>query len=97
MPNKEEVVSAIEGMANEITAAREGLLKGEIIKMDNINERLEVACQDALELEPEDAISLRPQLDDLLEDLRTFAAEVDYIHEKVAEIHKQQAEAANGS
>jgi hypothetical protein len=48
--------------------------------MDNINEQLEVACQDALELEPEDAISLWPQLDTLLKNLRTFSDEVHYIH-----------------
>jgi hypothetical protein len=68
-------------------------LKRNIIQMDNINEKLEVACQDALELEPEDAISLWPQLDILLKDLRTFSDEVNYIHEQFAAIHKQQAEA----
>ena len=61
--------------------------------MDNINEQLKVACQDALELEPEDAISLWPQLDILLKDLRTFSDEVNYIHKQSAAIHKQQAEA----
>ena len=94
MPTKEEVVSEIEVLAAEVTAAREGLLKGQIINIPNIKERLDVTCQDAVELEPEEAISLRPQLDVLLEDLRTFAAEVAYIQEKVAAIHKQEAENA---
>jgi hypothetical protein len=92
MPTKEEVVSEIEVLAAEVTAAREGLLKGQIINIPNIKERLDVTCQDAVELEPEEAISLRPQLDVLLEDLRTFAAEVAYIQEKVAAIHKQEDE-----
>jgi len=97
MPIKEEVVSEIEVMAAEVTAAREGLMKGQIINIPNINERLDTTCQDALELEPEEAISLRPQLDSLLDDLRTFSAEVAYIQEKVAAIHKQEAENAKES
>ncbi len=95
MPTKEEVISEIEVMAAEVTAAREGLLKGQIIDIPNINGRLDATCQDVVELEPEEAISLRPQLDNLLDDLRTFSDEVAYIQENVAAIHKQQADAAN--
>jgi len=80
-------------MASESATAREGLLKGDIIQTDNINEQLEVACRDVVELEPEDAISLEPQPNTLLKDLRTFSGEVYYIHEKIAAIHKQRVEA----
>jgi hypothetical protein len=93
MMTKQEVVDNIATMTEEVTAAREGLLKGEIIPIKNVNEYLDQTCQDALELEPEDAISLKPSLDALLEDLQTLSAEVEYIQNKVAAIHKEQAAA----
>ena len=94
MLTKQEVIDNIDLMTKEVAAAREALLKGEILAIDSVNELLDETCQDTLELEPEDAIAMKPPLDLLLEDLRTLSAEVEYIQNKVAAIHKEQAEAA---
>lgn len=94
MPTKAELLSDLEGLATEVSDARAALLKGELKDIKNVNDRLEEHCQAALELEPEEAGEIKPILDEILTDLKTFAAEVNYIQKRVEEIHKQQAEEA---
>lgn len=94
MPTKDELMPHLEQLATDVSDARAALLKGELKDIKKINERLEHYCQEALELDPEEIGDVKPILDDILLDLKTFAEEVNYIQKKVEEIHRQQAEEA---
>lgn len=88
MDQKDEILSKLSEMAIEVSNAREHLLKGELLAIENVHERLETECQRIVDLEPEDAVAIKPQMDALLGDLRLFSEEIEYVQAKVAEILK---------
>lgn len=99
MTQKDEILSKLSELAIEVTNAREQLLKGELVAIANIHERLETECQRVVDLEPEDAVAVKPQMDSLLADLRLFSEEIEYVQAKVAEIlrDKQKDAAEDGA
>ena len=96
MAQKTEILNSLEELAREVTHARESLLKGEIVTIENVHERIESECQAIVELEPEDAAEIRPKLDELLENLRSFSDEITYVQAKVAEILSQAGKENDG-
>ena len=86
MAEKSEILNKMAEMSQEVTVARERLLQGELITLDSIHERIEAQCQLIVDLEPEDAADVKQSLDDLLDNLRTFSEEIQYVQAKVAEI-----------
>jgi len=90
MTSKEDIQAGLNELMDEVTNAREKLLKGELIVIEEVNERIDGHCQAIAELEPDDAIEIKPTLDALLEDMQTFAQEIAYVQNKVSEILAKQ-------
>ncbi|MEX2617761.1 MAG: hypothetical protein WD767_16855 [Alphaproteobacteria bacterium] len=86
MTSKDEIVTKIQEIASELAHAREALLKGQVVPIDNINARIDDQCAAILEIDPDDAIAIKPELDELLLNLQTFSQEISYVQDKVAEI-----------
>jgi len=66
------------------------LLKGELVGIDDVNKRIDKHCLEIAELEPDDAVEIKPALDALLADMQTFAQEIAYVQNKVSEILAEQ-------
>jgi predicted component of type VI protein secretion system len=64
--------------------------------LDNIHDRIEAQCQSIVDLEPDEAAEVKPNLDELLENLRTFSDEIAYVQAKVAEILADTEKAQGG-
>lgn len=96
MAQKAEILDRLTGLSQEVTHARESLLKGEVVTIDKVHERIETECQAIVELEPDDAAEVKPKLDDLLENLRLFSEEINYVQAKVAEILSNTDKEDNG-
>ena len=86
MADKTEILAKIAELSEEVAGAREALLKGELVSIDRVHDRIEAQCQSIVELEPEDAVDVKPKLDALLDDLKLFSEEIEYVQAKVAEI-----------
>lgn len=86
MTSKDEILANIREIAGELTHAREALLKGQVVPIENINARIDKQCAAILEIDPDDAVALKPELDELLLNLQTFSQEISYVQNKVAEI-----------
>ena len=86
MALKTEILDKLNSLNVEVTSAREGLLKGELHNLEKIHDRIEEQCQRIVDLEPEEAAEVKPDLDGLLDNLRTFSAEIEYVQAKVSEI-----------
>ncbi len=93
MPQKDEILNSLNELASEVAHARESLLKGEAIKINSVHDRIETQCQLIVDLDPEEAEEIRPTLDGLLDNLRVFSAEIEYVQAKVAEILEKAREA----
>ena len=96
MALKTEIMDSLGVLAAEVTSARQALLKGELQSLENINGRIEAQCQLIVDLEPEDAADVKPTLDALLDDLRTFSDEIQYVQTKVAQILADTEKAQGG-
>jgi hypothetical protein len=90
MTSKDEILAKLHDIAGEITHARESLLTGKLVPIENINARIDNECAAILEIDPDDAVALKPVLDALLLDLKTFSDEIDYVQNKVTEILAEQ-------
>tara|TARA_R110001606_G_scaffold283672_1_gene432130 strand:+ start:262 stop:573 length:312 start_codon:yes stop_codon:yes gene_type:complete len=90
MTSKDEILAKIDEIAGELAHARESLLKGELVPIENINARIDDQCAAILEIDPDDAITIKPALDELLLNLKTFSEEIDYVQNKVKEILAEQ-------
>ncbi|NKB56802.1 MAG: hypothetical protein GKS00_10745 [Alphaproteobacteria bacterium] len=86
MAQKDEILNKLSELAEEVTNAREQLLKGELVTIESVHQRIESECQRIVDLEPEDAAEIKPPLDNLLGDLRLFSEEIQYVQAKVVEI-----------
>lgn len=96
MALKTEILDKITALDTEVTNAREGLLKGELHSLEDIHNRIEAQCQLIVDLEPEEAAEVKPNLDELLTNLRTFSEEINYVQAKVAEILSKTEEVQEG-
>lgn len=96
MALKTEILDKLSALDAEVTNAREGLLKGELHALEDIHNRIETQCQLIVDLEPEEAAEVKPNLDELLANLRTFSGEIDYVQAKVAEILLKTEKAQEG-
>jgi len=96
MASKEEIQSGLSALKAEVANAREKLLKGELIVIEDVNKRIDSHCLAIADLEPDDAIEIKPILDALLADMQTFAQEISYIQNKVAEILAKQGDGPDG-
>jgi hypothetical protein len=96
MASKEDIQAGLNVLKDEVTNAREKLLKGELIVIEEVNNRIEGHCQAIAELEPDDAIEIKPLLDALLDDMQTFAQEIAYVQNKMSEILAKQGVDPNG-
>jgi len=96
MALKTEILESISGLATEVTSAREALLKGELHSLNSIHARIETQCQLIVDLEPNEAAEVKPNLDELLENLRTFSDEIAYVQAKVTEILAETEKAQGG-
>ena len=54
--------------------------------IDNVTERINEQCLAITELEPDDAIEIKPVLDAMLVDFQTFSDEIAYVQNKVEEL-----------
>lgn len=95
MAQKAEILDKLTELSDEVTHARESLLKGELVSLEGVQEQIETQCQAIVDLEPEDAADVKPNLDSLLNNLRLFSDEVAYVQAKVAEILQNAEEAEN--
>ncbi len=94
MAEKNEILNTLTELTTEVANAREGLLKGEVVRIDGVHAQIEAQCELIVDLDPEDAAEIKPALDGLLDDLRLFSAEIEYVQAKVAEILKEAEETA---
>jgi len=92
MASKEEIQSGLNALKTEVANAREKLLKGELIVIEDVNKRIDQHCLAIADLEPDDAIEIKPILDALLIDMKTFAQEISYVQNKVTEILAKQGD-----
>ena len=90
MTSKDEILAKLHDIAGELAHARESLLKGQIVPIENINARIDAECAAILEIDPDDAVEVKPVLDELLLNLQTFSEEINYVQNKVAEILANQ-------
>lgn len=90
MTSKDEILAKLHGIAGELAHARESLLKGQLVPIENVNARIDEECAAILEIDPDDAVEIKPVLDELLLNLQTFSQEIDYVQNKVAEILAEQ-------
>ena len=94
MARKDEILDELAELAQKVTHARESLLKGELVPLGDVQAQIEAQCQAIVDLEPDDTVEIKPKLDDLLDNMRLFSEEVEYVQAKVAEIlrNAEQAE-----
>lgn len=90
MASKDDIQAGLNTLKDEVANAREKLLKGELIVIEEVNNRIDGHCLAIAELEPDDAIEIKPVLDALLKDMQTFAQEIAYVQDKVSEILAKQ-------
>ena len=86
MKSKDEVMARPNDMSEELNQAREAILKGQIVPIDNLIERINHHCAAISEMEPDDAIEVKPTLDELLLNFQTFSQEIEYVQNKVKEL-----------
>lgn len=86
MTSKDEVLVRLNELSEELNQAREALLKGQIVPIDNVIERINHHCATISEMEPDDAIAVKPTLDELLLNFQTFSQEIEYVQNKVKEL-----------
>ncbi len=96
MALKTEILEKLDSLNVEVTTAREGLLKGELHALEKIHDRIEEQCQRIVDLEPDEAAEVKPNLDGLLDNLRTFSDEIQYVQAKVAEILSETEKVQEG-
>jgi hypothetical protein len=96
MASKEDIHAGLSELMVEVKNAREKLLQGELIVIDNVNQRIDGHCLAITELEPDDAIEIKPVLDALLNDMQTFSQEISYVQNKVSEILAKQSAQTDG-
>lgn len=96
MSSKEDIQAGLNELMGEVANAREKLLQGELIMIEEVNKRIDGHCLAIAELEPDDAVEIKPVLDALLEDMQTFSQEIDYVQNKVSEILAKQGVNTDG-
>ncbi len=90
MASKEDIQAGLNELMGEVANAREKLLQGELLMIEEVNKRIDGHCLAIAELEPDDAVEIKPVLDALLADMQTFSQEIDYVQNKVSEILAKQ-------
>lgn len=82
---REEVEEALRGMIQDIENARIDLSQGKTGQLDNIGERITEVCAQATALSDEDAVAVRPLMEELREDLQRFSGELEEIERRLKE------------
>ena len=76
MMTKEEILTDLDSMSTLISTAREGLSRNELIDLEGLEARVRGIVESITDLEPEEAVDMRPLLVELLTDFKDFAEEV---------------------
>lgn len=83
--NREEVEQALQTMIQDVENARINLSQGETAGIENIGPRVTEVCAHATALPDEDAVAVRPLMEELREDLQRFSAELAEIERRLKE------------
>lgn len=86
---REEVEHALRGMIQDIESARVDLSQGKTGQLENIGERITEVCAQATALADEDAVAVRPLMEELREDLQRFSGELEEIERRLNEDDEQ--------
>ena len=89
--SKAEIEARIIGMIEEIEQARVNISQGKDIGLERIGERVTEACADATSLPDEDAVLMKPLLEELQSDLVRFSDELGEIDRRLKEHDAQEA------
>ncbi len=87
---REEVEQGLRDMIQEIENTRIDLSQGKTGQLDNIGERITEICAQATALDEEDAVAVRPLMEELREDLQRFSAELQEIERRLKEEENPQ-------
>lgn len=88
MMTKQEILSGLNKVSETIATARDVLSRDQLMNMDGIDEEIRTIVASIADLPPEDAMEMRPVLDDLLQNFRSFSEEVE---SKISNLNKPAA------
>ena len=77
MMTKQEILIGLTKVSETIAMARDVLSRDQLMSMDGVDEQVRVLVGSIADLPPEDAAEMRPILNDLLQDFRSFSEEVE--------------------
>ena len=88
MMTKQEILSGLNKVSETIATARDVLSRDQLMSMDGIDEEVRTIVASIADLPPEDAVEMRPVLNELLENFRSFSEEVE---SKISNLDKPAA------
>ncbi|MCG8542782.1 MAG: hypothetical protein MJE12_01105 [Alphaproteobacteria bacterium] len=77
MMTKQEILSGLNKVSETIATARDVLSRDQLMNMDGIDEEIRTIVASIADLPPEDAMEMRPVLNELLQNFRNFSEEVE--------------------
>ena len=77
MMTKQEILIGLTKVSETIAMARDLLKRDHLMSMDGVDEQVRGLVASIADLPPEDAAEMRPILNDLLQNFRSFSEEVE--------------------